>query len=330
MNPNFAKLVKFERNGLVEQEHFGIVLHLNKREVLKKIGEDNKYKFYQRSCMKPLQLAEHIDLGLQNKFDFSPSEIAVASASHTGSLKHQAVVRSILSKIGLKESDLLCGKQVPLSKEEQNRLLLVNEQEKPIHNNCSGKHAAMLALCVFNGWSIDDYLKDSHPLNQVILEKVSKICNVNLGDCIRSKDGCGLPTIATTLEQLGFGVLNLFLDEKYSVIKNAFLENPYLIGGEGRLDSEIIAASDKSLIAKVGAGGLCVVVSIEKEEAIVVKIADANMQARSIVVIEAIRQLKWLDEHQISSNKINVLFDKIIKTLEGEIIGSIKPCFSLS
>lgn len=328
MNPVFAKLVEFERNGLVEQEHSGIILHLNKNKILKKIGEDNNYKFYQRSCMKPLQLAEHIELGLHKKFNFTLAEIAVASASHTGSLQHQEIVRSILSKIGLDESNLLCGKQVPLSKEEQNRLLIANEQEKPIHNNCSGKHAAMLALCVSNGWSIDNYLEDSHPLNQVVIARVAKLCNVPTGDYVLSKDGCGLPTIATTLQQLGLGFLNLFFDEKYSVIKNAFLENPYLIGGEDRLDSEIIVASNKTLIAKVGAGGLCVVLNVDKEEAIVVKIADANMKARSIVVIEVLRQLNWLDDNQISSNKINSLFDKTIKTLDGEVIGSINTCFS--
>lgn len=329
MDPAFLKLVKFERNGLVEQEHSGIVLHLTKDKILNKIGEDNGYKFYQRSCMKPLQLAEHIDIGLHKKFNFSLEEIALASASHTGSLKHQEVVRSILDRIGLNESNLLCGKQVPLSKEEQNRLLIQNEQEKPIHNNCSGKHAAMLALCVFNGWSIDNYLEDSHPLNEVVINKVANLCNINPDNCIKSKDGCGLPTIATTLEELGFGILNLFLDEKYSAIKNAFLENPYLIGGNDRLDSEIIAASDKNLIAKVGAAGLCVVVNLKKEEAIVVKIADANMKARSLVVIEVLRQLKWLNELQISSNHVNSLFDKTIKTLEDEAIGSTNLCFSM-
>lgn len=329
MNPVFAKLVKFERNGLVEQEHFGIVLHLTKDKILKRIGEDNNYKFYQRSCMKPLQMAEHIDNELHKKFNFSLEEIALASASHTGSLKHQEVVRNILRKIGLNESNLLCGKQIPLSKQEQDRLLIEDQQEMPIHNNCSGKHAAMLALCVFNGWSIDNYLDDYHPLNQVVIKKVADLCNVSPDECIKSKDGCGLPTIATTLQELGFGVLNLFLNEKYSIIKNAFLENPYLIGGYERLDSEIIAASDKKLIAKVGAGGLCVVVNLKKEEAIVVKIADANMKARSLVVIETLRQLKWLDDIQISSNPLNALFDRTIKTLEGEVIGSVNLCFSV-
>lgn len=327
MEPVFAKLVEFKRNGLVEQEHSGIILHLTKESVLKKIGEDNNYKFYQRSCMKPLQLAEHIDLGLHTKFNFSSEEIAVSAASHTGSLKHQEVVKNILEKIGLQETNLLCGKQVPLCKDEENRLLLEKQQEMPIHNNCSGKHAAMLALCLFKGWSIDNYLNDSHPLNQSVIKRVARLCNAS--DYVISKDGCGLPTIATTLQELGFGVLNLFLDEKYSVIKNAFIENPYLIGGVSRLDSEIINASNKTLVAKVGAAGLCVVVNIEKEEAIVVKIADANMKARSLVVIEVLKQLKWLDDVQISSNQINKLFDKTIKTLECETVGSANLCFSV-
>lgn len=329
MNPVFTKLIEFKKNGLVEQEHSGIILHMSKCKTIKKIGEDNSYKFYQRSCMKPLQFAEHVDTGLHKKFNFSLEEIAVCCASHTGTLKHQAVVKSILNKIGLDESKLLCGKQMPISTEEQKRLIVENEHEKPIHNNCSGKHAAMLALCLYNGWPIDNYLDDLHPLNKVLLNKVASLCNTRLEDCVISKDGCGLPTIATTLEQLGFGILNLFLDKKYPVIKDAFLENPYLIGGEGRLDSEIIAASNKKLIAKVGAGGICVVVNLKKEEILIVKIADANMTARSIAVIESLFQLGWLNENQILSSQLSTLFDKTIKTLEGETIGKINTCFSL-
>ncbi len=323
MKPEYIKLVEFYRNGLVEQEHFGLILYMSKHNLLGILGSDNNYKFFQRSCMKPLQLALHMDLGLDKIFDFSSEEMAVGAASHTGDLEHQRVVRNVLEKLGFDESNLLCPPQVPLSKKEQERLLLAGLEPKAIHNNCSGKHSMMLALCKYKGWDISNYLDDSHPLNVEIIKRVLELSEVEGGDFVKSKDGCGLPTVATTLLQLGKAFLNLFLDEKYSAIKKAFLDNPYLIGGHGRLDSEIIAASD-NLIAKVGAGGLVVVVNLDQEEAVVVKIDDANMKARSLVAIEFLRQLGWLDENSIQSNPINKLFDKSIKTLQGEYLGEVK------
>ena len=327
MEPRFAKLIEYRRNNLVEQEHLGIVLHLSKTQVLNKVGQDNNYKFYQRSCMKPLQLALHIDLGLDKIFQFTKADMAVGAASHVGDLDHQKQVLSILKKICLDENALLCPAQVPLSKDEQDRLLILNESPKPIHNNCSGKHAMMLALCVYKGWSVENYLDDSHPLHAEIIKKVLDLSGVTV-DYVKSKDGCGLPTVATTLEQLGFAFMNLFLDRQYSIIKDAFLMNPYLIGGQNRIDSEIMAVSSH-LVAKVGAGGIIVVVNLQKEEAIVVKIADANMAARSLVVIDAIRQLDWIDENNINRTSLSKFYDKTIKTLQGEIIGNVNFCFDI-
>lgn len=331
MEPNYKRLVTYKRNGLIEQEHSGLILHINKSKIINSVGEDNNYKFYQRSCMKPLQLAKIIDLKIDKKYSFSIEEIAVSAASHTGTQQHQNLVISILKKIGLDEPNLLCAKQIPLCKDEENRLIKAEKIPKPIHNNCSGKHSAMLALCLDKGWDINNYLDDEHPLNNEIIQKVAELCELKNSDFIISKDGCGLPTIATTLFEMGIGFLNLFLSNKYSSIRQGFIEYPYIIGGKNRLDSEIINASnDKKLIAKVGAGGLCVVVNIEKEEALVVKVADANMKARSMIVIESLRQLKWLDEKEISSNSISCLFDDSICTLEGELIGKIECYFALA
>jgi len=136
----------FRRSGLVEQEHSGLILHLNKNGIIKQIGKPNDYKFFQRSCMKPLHLAELIDMGLDKQYDFSLAQIAVMASSHVGDVEHQEAAEGILNKLGLKKSDLLCPDQIPLSVKEQNRLLFRCLAAEPLHNNCSGKHAAMLAI----------------------------------------------------------------------------------------------------------------------------------------------------------------------------------------
>lgn len=329
MDVQYTKLLEYIRNGLAEQTHYGLVIYMNKKEVLYKAGNDNGYKFYHRSCMKPLQVSPLIDLEIDKEYNLTGEELAVCAASHTGDIIHQEKILSILNKIGFNENNLLCNPHLPLSKEEQKRLILLNLSPRKIHNNCSGKHSAMLAICQKQGFDIKNYKDYDHPLSKLVINKVCNLCESSEKDIIISKDGCGLPVIATTLEQLGKGFLNLFLNKKYERLKDAFLNNPYLIGGKGRLDSEIINISD-NLIAKVGACGLCVVVNTDKEECIVVKIADSNMEARSFVTINALLQLKWLDPDKVFSSRMNKIYIKEILSQDNDILGEAVPCFSIS
>ncbi len=316
---NYTRLIEYERNGLIEQVHFGIILYMNKEKILYKIGDDKQYKFYHRSCMKPLQASLLTDYNLDIKYNLSEKEIAVACASHCGDLIHQELVLSFLNKIGCEEKNLLCPEHLPLSKEEQKRLIKENLPVRKIHNNCSGKHAAMLAVCRHLNFDISNYKDINHPLTEIVIKKVCELCRIKDNDYILSKDGCGLPVIATSLEALGKGFLNLFTDKKYEKITYAFLNNPLIIGGKGRLDTEIIS-ENKNLIAKVGAGGLCVVVNLNTKECLVVKIADSNMEARSFAVKYLLNQLNWS----------NIEISNKILTQDNEPAGYIKPCFNLS
>ncbi len=329
MYPVFAKLLEYKRNGLVEEEHSGLILHFSKDKIFNEVGTHNNYKFYQRSCMKPLQLARLIDLELDKIYGFSQDEIAFMAASHTGDIEHQKRVRSILNKLNLDESYLLCPKHQPLSKNERERLLLNKLEPLPIHNNCSGKHSAMLAICKHMDFPLNNYMDDNHPLKEFIISKVLEICEVKDNDYVISKDGCGLPTIATSLYNLGIGFLNLFLNPRYSSIKNAYINFPYLIGGEGRHDSEIINASGGNLVAKVGAGGLIVIANLEKEECLVIKIADLDMKARILTAVTALKQLKWITETQILESPLSDIVSFDILSLWNEKLGEISPCFEL-
>ncbi|MCD7878752.1 MAG: asparaginase [Candidatus Gastranaerophilales bacterium] len=327
--PEYTKLLEYQRNGLIEQVHFGILIHMNKNGIIKKIGNDNNYLFYQRSCMKPIQASLLIDFELDKKFEFTLEEIAVCCASHTGDLIHQNIIKSILKKINASTDDLLLNPHTPLSVDEQKRLIINNLPAEKIHNNCSGKHSAMLAICKHNNFDISNYNDINHPLSEIVINKVCSLCETKKSEIVISKDGCGLPVAAVTLEQLGKGFLNLFLDPKYKKIKDAFLNYPYLIGGKQRLDSEIINISN-NLVAKVGACGLCVVVNLDKKECIVVKIADSNMEARTNVVTQALLQIKWLDTNNVFSSRLNNIYNGEIKSQYGEILGSIMPCFNIN
>ncbi len=322
--PLYAQLIKHYRNGLAEQVHFGLIIHMNKNGIINKIGEDNNYKFYHRSCMKPLQASIAIDLNL----DLTQQELALCCASHTGDEMHRKIVLSILNKYNFIPDNLLCAPHSPLSKKEQENLIKTNKNPDKIHNNCSGKHALMLAVCKEKGFSVDEYNNLNHPLSQLIIDNVCRLCETDKNNIVISKDGCTLPVIATSLETLGRGFLNLFTNSKYKKITQAFLRYPYLIGGNYRLDSEIINASN-NLIAKVGACGLCVVVNLDKEECLIVKIADSNMDARAFATICSLLQLNWLDKNNIESNQISKLYNKKIQSQDNEVLGEVTSCFNI-
>lgn len=313
------KLIECIRDGLVEQEHSGFILKLSSDGIIFKIGDDKNYPFFLRSCAKPLQACLVVDFGVDEYFNMTSKEIAICCASHAGETCHVDVVKGFLKKIGLDETFLKCGYHKPISKEEQRKLIISGEKESILQNNCSGKHVMMLAICKKMGWDLKTYDETGHPLQKAIKEKIYELCELKEEFPITS-DGCGVPIHSMPLENMLKGYLNLFLNSKYEKIRRAFQQNHYIVGGFERLDTEIMNIDD-NLIAKVGAGGLCIVVNINKKEAFIVKILDCDMKARAIAVFEFIYRINWLSE-----NKKMEIIPKIhdltgIKTLHGQKVG---------
>lgn len=307
MNTTPELLVKYVRDGLTEQEHYGFVVLANKQRAFDFTGDTKNQPYYLRSCAKPLQASLIIDYGL----DLTEEEIAFCCASHAGEKVHEEIARRLLKKFELDENSLKCGLHKPLAVTRQNEMFLNNEQPNVLQNNCSGKHIMMLGLCKLKGWDIQNYDSPEHPLQIAIKEKIYELCNVKK-DYPQTKDGCGVPIMSMPLENMLHGYLNLFCNPKYEKIKQAFLNHPYIIGGENRTDTKIMQNSN-GIVAKVGAGGLCIVVNTLSEEAFVVKISDADMKARELVVLKVLKNLKWAD----------IESDATIKTLHNEVVGEI-------
>ena len=299
------------RNGLVEEEHFGYLVHVDSGKVTFMTGETADEPFYLRSCAKPLQASVIVDYDL----DFDEKEIALACGSNAGESCHEEIARRLADKIGVKETDLKCGIHKPLSITRQNEMILNGEQPNVFQNNCIGKHLTMLALCKKLGFETEDYDNINHPVQQIIKNKVNSFCRVNKEYPV-TKDGCGVPILSMPLKNIVWGFLDMFCDEKYSSARHAILENPYIFGGEYRTDTKII--KETGMLSKVGAGGLCVVVNCAQKEGFIVKISDCDMKTREIVAFDYIKKLGWGDFET----------DKSIKTLHGETVGEIKTFIS--
>src|ERR671921_1721275 len=145
--PEDVPLAAVRRGELVESVHRGRLAVFDPRgDEIEALGDPEAY-VYLRSSAKPFQALPLVLSGAADAFGLTDEELAVACASHNAEEPHLAVVRSILEKSGLTEEDLQSGVHLPLYKPEADRLIRSGEEPRPIHGNCSGKHAGMLAVC---------------------------------------------------------------------------------------------------------------------------------------------------------------------------------------
>ncbi len=288
-----SKLLHSKRGDIIDEEYFGFIFLYENFKLLKKIGDDNSAQFYLRSLSKPVQASIMDDFDIVNKYKLSQKEIAITCASHSGTKVHVELIRSILDKFGLNENYLLCPSATPLDTRDFDGV------KKPIYHNCSAKHALMLAISKVNNWNLSDYTSVSHPLQKLIYKRHLDLSGAT--DIQISSDGCGTPVFALKINEIAQMFFNLF--KKYPLISNAMLNNPYIIGGYDRLDSEICELAKGKLIAKVGAGGFLLVYNVEQDMILIVKMSQNNNLQRRIVALNALFELGWIKNNP-APNKI--------------------------
>lgn len=323
-------LLQATRGNVIEREHFGFILVVDKNEnISSKIGEDNDEHFFMRSCAKPFQVMPVILSKAFENFNMTLSELAVCSSSHSGSQQHLSTIRGLLKKIGLNESYLQCGGHMPSDIKTKEEIIKNNLEISDIYNNCSGKHTGMLAVCANNNWDLKTYLSFNHPLQTQIIDLVNQYCNCN-GNIDVSIDNCSTPMYGMSFAKMGAGYLKLFLSEEARLLRKAFVENPILIGGEGKIDTALILATNGKLISKIGAEGLCIVINTQEEKALIVKAIDGNVDARGLITVEALKQLGWLSEQELDNEWIKNIDNKDVKSLKNKIVGDIRVKFDLT
>lgn len=300
-----ASLLYSLRENLIDEEYFGYLFLFEKDKRKFAFGNDFNSHFWLRSMSKPVQASTMADFDTVSYFNFNQEEVAIMCGSHAGTFEHVKVVRNILSKIGLDETALKCGVVEPLDKKDYDGV------SKRIYNNCSAKHAMMLALCKQLGFNIENYLDISHPVQKLMKEKHLELsCAKSL---VVSKDGCGAPVFALPFDNISKMFFNLFNDEKYDFIKNAPLKFPYIFGGNNRLDTKIIEIGKGKLFSKVGANGFVFIYNLETNENLIVKMCQNNNFAREAIVFFALSELNWTDENPFDYNIYNQLGEFVAK-----------------
>lgn len=341
-----AVLIEVTRGTMVEARHCGFIAVMNADgELLASAGNVAARTWY-RSAAKPFQTIPLIASGAADYFQLTDQELAVITGSHSGEDIHLDAVASVLDKIGLSEAALQCGAHAPFDEAAAKQLRQANLQPRPLHNNCSGKHAGMLALARYLKAPIENYLDPQHPVQQQIRVVLARFADVPLDEIAVAIDGCSAPVFGLSLaamarsyaQLVGWEQTDIADDERLSsaarrVVK-AMREFPEMIGGEHkRLDTDLMRVAGGEIIAKVGAEGVQLIGVLPSERypqglGIAIKIADGDIRrARDPVVIEALRQLGLLNDEQVAAlarYRGAPVFNH--RRLE---VGAVRPCFTL-
>ena len=283
------------RSGFVESVHHGSVVALDANGGSLFAVGDVSGPIFPRSASKPIQALAMLRAGL----GLDGELLALATASHSGEWFHLEGVQRILAGAGLSEQDLQNTPDLPIDESERNAWIASGREATPLAQNCSGKHAAMLATCVAAGWDTATYREPQHPLQQLIAQTQADLSGEPVA--ATGVDGCGAPVMAMSLTGLARAFSRLAAapegtDE--AKLAAAIRAYPQWLGGTGR-DVTALIRGVPGLIAKDGAESVYAV-GLADGRAVALKIADGGQRARPVVIAAALRRLgidaKVLDE----------------------------------
>jgi L-asparaginase II len=292
-------LVEVSRGAIVESRHAGaIAISDANGNLLLGLG-DVERPIYPRSAVKAIQAIPLIESGAVDAFGLTDDELAVACASHSGDAVHLEAVRSLLVKARLDESYLACGAHWPVSEESMRAIMRSARRPQPIHNNCSGKHAGMLAAAVKLGLEPRGYERPDHPLQVMISRIISDTCEAALDRTRMAVDGCSVPTWALPLSALARGFARLGTGERLmpqrasaaQKLVAACFASPVLVAGEARFDTIVMAAFAPAIFVKGGAEGVHCAALPDLGLGIALKIDDGAKRATERALSEVLAAL---------------------------------------
>jgi L-asparaginase II len=309
---------------------------------------------FMRSSAKPFQALPFVERGGVEHFGLSEKELALACASHEGSDEHVRVAESILSMAGLDANHLQCGAHMPGDVEAYKRLIKKDETPTPIRNNCSGKHAVMLAHAKMRGLPLDTYLDFDHPIQQDILASFAEMCLLPSNQVELGIDGCSAPNFAVPLYNSALAFARLCdphdLPETRAnacrKITAAMTSYPEMISGPTEFDCRLMQVGAGKIVCKRGAEGYQAIGlmpgALNPDSpgiGITLKIMDGDLgqrrldltaysRVRPAVTLEILKQLGALSTAQ--SNQLAEFGPvKPVKNHRGILVGESRPVFTL-
>lgn len=270
------------REGILESSHQVDATVCDKRgRVLLMAGEAGASAFI-RSALKPFQALALTSTGTLQKYSLSDRDLAIACSSHQGKIEQARQAFNILWRADVDPLALNC----PIPPGKTTRL----------EHTCSGKHAGVLAVCQNLDLPCHNYMKHSHPVQQLILKKISELLGMPGAELICAQDDCGMPTYLMQLQQMAHLYAQLAAGSNLDLerISRAMTYHPRMIAGEGAFDTELMRLSEGELVSKSGAEGIQCVGRIGEGMGLAIKVKDGARRAKYAIAIHLLRQMGWI------------------------------------
>jgi L-asparaginase II len=255
-------------------------------------------------------------------------QLALACASHGGEPEHVALAAGMLASLGLEEGDLACGPHEPLAARGARLLREAGIRATRLHNNCSGKHAAMLAGAVVHGWAREGYERADHPVQRACTDAVARWSGVDAAHIGQSVDGCGVVVYALPLEAMARAFARLARaaradDDVPARIVHAMRTRPFLVGGTDRFDTVLIEETDGRVVAKVGAEGVHSIAIVDAGVGIAVKVEDGAQRAQYPAVLRLLQHLDALPA--VLPPRLAEFLERPVRNTRAEVVGVVGP-----
>ncbi len=354
MANEYQPVFELTRGKVVESIHFGAAAVVDSTGRLLAWVGDPQVRTFLRSSAKPLQALPFIEAGGDQAFHLTSKEVAIMCASHSGTDEHVEVIKGIQAKIGITESDLLCGTHLLSHLPTVEAMRARGEVPTPNRNNCSGKHTGMLAHARMRGLPLSDYVNPEHPVQKTILETFSSMCGVLPEQVEIGIDGCSAPNFAIPLSNAALGFARLcdprgLSPERAAAcrrITSAMLTNPLMVSGPGGFDTRLMEVCSRRILAKGGAEGYMVMGVLggalgadSPGIGIAFKVSDGDLsirqsdgtfrnRVRPAMALEILRQLEY-----ISAAELEALAEfgpgRPVTNHRKIVVGESRPIFTL-
>lgn len=327
-------LARATRGDAVDSVHYGSVAVVDGEGRLLFAAGDPRYLTTTRSALKPLQALPLAAQGGIERFGYSQAQVALLCASHSGEPRHVEGVEDMLRRADCRVDQLLCGVHPPLYYTAHEELPPSGAKFSPLHHNCSGKHAGMLAYCRLCSLPEESYLAIDHPLQQAIRRAVAHLTGTSESALVICIDGCSAPNYAVPLDRLAFAYALLASgreDARYgdapSKLAAAMSAHPEMVSGEKRNDLILMRAGRGDWVTKVGAEGVQAIGVRSKGWGIAVKVVDGNARGLHPATVAVLDQLGLLDPSQRS--ELSQWGAPVIRNYRGTVTGRVEPLVTL-
>ncbi len=326
-------VVESVRGGIVESVHRVAVAVVDADGRLRARSGDPDLVTFVRSAAKPFQALPLLEDGAAERFGVREDELALVCASHNSEPAQVDLIRALLTRIGLAESDLACGPHRPLSADlalaAENQASPPEVPRTPLASNCSGKHTGMLAVARHQGWPTRGYHEPGHPVQRRCKEVLAHWAGLPVDRMGEGVDGCGVVSFALPVRALALAYARLGASKEAAPqrVVRAMIGHPDLVAGRGRPCTALMSAYPGRVLAKVGAEGVYGAAILDRGLGVGLKVEDGNTWAAVVALWSVLEQLELDPPPSAAVPRFAAI---PVRNTRGETVGSLRASGKLT